>query len=323
MIDQYNRKIEYLRLSVTDRCNLRCQYCMPESGAAKLKHEDILTFEEILRTVKVLVGLGIRKVRLTGGEPLLRRGIVDLIRNIKAVDGIEQVMLTTNGVLLNKMMDDLICAGLDGINLSLDTLNANTFEKITRRDLFNDVQYTLSKVLNSKLAVKINCVPIAGINDDELIKIVELARYNDIKVRFIELMPIGCAVNFKGIPTDEIKSIIEKTYGQLIPHSEFRIPNYQGPARYFNLPEFVGQVGFIDAIDHKFCSSCNRIRLTSDGFLKLCLNSNAGLNIKSLLRAGIDDLDLMDNIRQAIYNKPKEHNFNKITDKTQMYQVGG
>ena len=323
MIDQYNRKIEYLRLSVTDRCNLRCQYCMPESGAAKLKHEDILTFEEILRTVKVLVGLGIRKVRLTGGEPLLRRGIVDLIRNIKAVDGIEQVMLTTNGVLLNKMMDDLICAGLDGINLSLDTLNANTFEKITRRDLFNDVQYTLSKVLNSKLVVKINCVPIAGINDDEVIKIVELARYNDIKVRFIELMPIGCAVNFKGIPTDKIKSIIEKTYGHLIPHSELRIPHYQGPAKYFNLPEFVGQVGFIDAIDHKFCSSCNRIRLTSDGFLKLCLNSNAGLNIKSLLRAGIDDLDLMDNIRQAIYNKPKEHHFNRITDKMQMYQVGG
>ena len=305
---------------MTDRCNLRCKYCMPESGAVKLRHEDILTFEEILRTVKVLVGLGIRKVRLTGGEPLLRRGIVDLIRNIKAVDGIEQVMLTTNGILLNKMMDDLICAGLDGINLSLDTLNANVFEKITRRDLFNDVQCTLSKLLNSSLIVKINCVPIAGINVDDVIKIAELARYNDVKVRFIELMPIGCAVNFKGLSSVNIKAKIESVYGKLRSASTNEL---QGPAKYFSLPGFIGQIGFIDAIEHKFCNSCNRIRLTSDGFLKLCLNSNSGLDIKSLLRSDVCDSDLMSNIRQAIYNKPKEHHFNGITDKTQMYQVGG
>ena len=320
MIDQYNRKIEYVRISVTDRCNLRCQYCMPESGVSKMKHEDILTLEEILTIVKSLASLGIRKVRLTGGEPLLRKGIISLIHNIKSIDGIEQVMLTTNGVLLNKMVDDLICAGLDGINLSIDTLNAKTFEKITRRNLFDDVQSALNKIINSKLILKINCVPIAGFNQSEILNLVELTKNHEIKLRFIELMPIGCAVDFKGIPTINIRKQIENAYGDLIPMPTNEL---QGPAKYFGLSGFAGQIGFIDAIDHKFCSSCNRIRLTSDGFLKLCLNSNAGLDIKSLLRTGANDSDLTDNIKQAIYNKPKEHHFNESIDKTQMYQVGG
>ena len=319
MIDQYNRKIEYLRLSVTDRCNLRCRYCMPESGCNKLRHEDILTFEEILEVIEALAGLGIRKVRLTGGEPLLRKGIVELIRNIKAVDGIEQVMLTTNGVLLNSMMSDLISAGLDGINLSLDTLSPNTFEKITRRDLFDDVQSALRKLLNSNLIVKLNCVPIAGFNDD-VIKIAELAHYNNIKVRFIELMPIGCAINFKGIPTSNIKAQIENIYGKLNPISPTEL---QGPARYYKINGFIGQIGFIDAIEHKFCKYCNRVRLTSNGLLRPCLNSDIYFDLKTFTRAQRGSKDTLRAFYEMIYQKPKEHQFEKFQNDDMMYQIGG
>ncbi|MBR1397966.1 MAG: GTP 3',8-cyclase MoaA [Selenomonadaceae bacterium] len=320
MIDQFNRKIEYVRISVTDRCNLRCRYCMPEHGVFKLAHEDILTFEEILTVVKIFAALGIRKIRLTGGEPLLRRNIVELVRNIKSVDGIEKVAITTNGVLLDKMVDALIEAGLDSINLSLDTLNKKIFNQITRRPMFEAVVSSLHKIIAANCEVKINCVPIVGLNDADIIELVSLARDNDIKVRFIELMPIGCASIYKGIPMSAIRNSIEEVYGHLMPLSKDEL---QGPAEYFSLRGFVGRIGFIDAIDHKFCSHCNRVRLTSDGFLKLCLNSQIGLDVKSLLRSGVSENILMDEMRRAIYNKPQEHHFENNVDKTKMYQVGG
>ena len=320
MIDQYKRRIEYVRISLTDRCNLRCQYCMPEHGVTKMKHEDILTLEEILKTAEILSKLGIKKIRLTGGEPLLRRGIIKLIGDLKSIKGIEQIALTTNGVLLDSMAEELIAAGLDSVNLSLDTLNEGAFNLITRRNLFGNVQSGLDKILKSKCEVKINCVPIVGINDSELLEIANLARNNDIKVRFIELMPLGCAVNFKGIETSTVKKQIENSFGEMVPvHKE----DLQGPAQYFKLQGFKGQIGFIDALEHKFCSSCNRIRLTADGFLKLCLNSNSGLDVKSLLRAGIEDDKLFEEVQNAIYNKPKEHHFNEHNDANKMYQIGG
>lgn len=320
MIDRFNRKIEYLRISVTDRCNLRCQYCMPESGVTKLEHKDILTFEEILRVVKVLAKLGIRKVRLTGGEPLLRRNIVSLVENIKSIDGIEQIFLTTNGVLLSRLADELIAAGLDGINLSLDALDGNIFAKVTRRKFLDDVLSGLRKIVDGGIEIKINCVPIVGINECETLKIAELAQNFPVKVRFIELMPISCATGFEGVSTSKLKTQIENRYGELTPLPKKYL---QGPAQYFTLPNFKGQIGFIDAIEHKFCKSCNRIRLTSDGFLKLCLNSNAGLNVKNLLRSNVSEENLIDELQQAIYNKPQEHNFGKTFDSTKMYQVGG
>ena len=321
MIDKYNRKIEYVRISLTDRCNLRCQYCMPEVGITKVSHSDILTLEEILRITKSLARLGIRKVRLTGGEPLLRKGIVNLIHDIKSIDGIEQIMLTTNGVLLANMVDDLISAGLDGVNLSLDTLDEGIFNTITRRNSFANVLSSLHKIIRKNLIIKINCVPIAGINESEIIKVASLAKDNNIKVRFIELMPIGCALNFKGIPMSTIKTYIEDVFGKLNPID--KSDKLQGPAQYFKLANFIGEIGFIDAIEHKFCSSCNRVRLTSNGFLKLCLNSNFGLDVKSLVRSNIDDEQLTDSLRKIIYDKPHEHNFYKKVDDTKMYQVGG
>lgn len=321
MIDRFNRKIEYLRVSLTDRCNLRCQYCMPEFGVAKMKHEDILTLEEILRVIELLAELGISKVRLTGGEPLLRRGIVNLIRDIKSIAGIKQVMLTTNGVLLDKMADDLINAGLDGVNLSLDTLDKNIFKKITRRDSFENVFGGLQKVISGGLEVKINCVPILGVNEGDILKIAALAKDNFIKVRFIELMPIGCAVDFAGVKTAKIKSQIEAVYGNLI--SVEKCNSLQGPAQYFSLPNFKGQIGFIDALEHKFCNSCNRIRLTAAGFLKLCLNSNDGLDVKKLLRSSISNENLIEELQKTIYYKPREHHFNENFDAEKMYQIGG
>lgn len=221
MIDRFNREIEYARISVTDRYNLRCRYCMPESGVEKISHADILTYEEIIRTTKIFARLGIKKIRLTGGEPLLRKNICALIGELKNIGGIEQVALTTNGVLLPKFAKKLVAAGLDGINLSLDTLDEKIFCDLTRRNFFWNVIAGLQILLAENFSnVKINCVAIRGVNDADILKLVELAKNNPVKVRFIELMPIGCARNFIGVPTSEICALIEKSFGSLIPVTE-------------------------------------------------------------------------------------------------------
>ena len=325
MKDQFGREIEYARISVTDRCNLRCRYCMPECGVKKIPHAEILTLEEVLRVAEIFSRLGIRKIRLTGGEPLLRKNLSTLVRELKNLSGIEQVTLTTNGVLLKNFAPELIAAGLDGVNLSLDTLDENIFADLTRRKLFGKVLEGL-QTLDKNLSVKINCVPLRGVNDGEILRLAALAEKNFIKVRFIELMPIGCAweSGLRGIPTAEIFSKLEKTFGQLVPVREKN--SLQGPAKYFQPKNFVGQIGFIDALEHKFCGSCNRVRLTAEGFLKTCLSFDAGLDVKKLLRAGVGDEELSEKISDAIYHKPREHFFDgdkKFRDKRQMYQVGG
>ena len=322
MKDKFGRKIEYARISITDRCNLRCKYCMPECGVKKISHEEILRFEEILFVTKIFARLGIKKIRLTGGEPLLRKNICELIFEMKKIPGIEQIFLTTNGVNLKNLAENLISAGLDGINLSLDTLNAKIFEKITRRNDFAKVFEGLQILLEKNFPVKINCVPIKNFNDGEILKIARLAEKNFIKVRFIELMPIGCAKNFQGVPTSEIFNSIEKNFGKLKPVEEKIFLN--GPAKYFSIKNFVGQIGFIDAIEHKFCKNCNRIRLTAEGFLKPCLNFSTGLDVKSLLRNNFGEEKILREIEKIIYNKPTEHNFEKnFGDARKMYQIGG
>jgi len=329
MQDQYNRKIEYVRISLTDRCNLRCRYCMPEAGVLKLRHEDILSFAEILRIVQGLAALGIRKVRLTGGEPLVRRNLPELIGKIRQIPGIEQVVLTTNGVLLSEQGEDLIKAGLTGINISLDTLNPATFAAITRRPLFAKVHTGLERVMSLGLEnIKLNCVPIYGVNEGEIPALAGLAREYPLKVRFIELMPIGCAyeVGYRGVPMKEVRTRLENSYGHLHP-VEKKTDRLQGPAAYYRLPGFLGQVGFIDAMEHKFCAECNRVRVTAEGFLKLCLNQKNGLDLRGLLRSGISEENLKLALRQAIYRKPAEHLFtdteNVARDSRAMYQVGG
>ncbi|MBQ3725457.1 MAG: GTP 3',8-cyclase MoaA [Selenomonadaceae bacterium] len=322
MIDQFGREINYARISVTDRCNLRCRYCMPECGVKKISHAEILSLEEILRVAEIFSRLGIRKIRLTGGEPLLRKNLPTLVRALKNLSGIEQVTLTTNGVLLKNFSAELIAAGLDGINLSLDTLDEKIFSELTRRKLFGNVRDGLQTVLGARLSLKINCVPLRGVNDGEILRLASLAEKNFIKVRFIELMPIGCAWSsgLRGVPTAEIFSTLEKNFGALVPVREKN--SLQGPAKYFRPKNFIGQIGFIDALEHKFCGECNRIRLTAEGFLKTCLSFDAGLDVKKILRAGVNDEELAEKIRDAIYRKPREHFFSGKTN-FQMYQVGG
>ena len=331
MQDQFQRKIEYLRISVTDCCNLRCRYCMPAHGVKKLRHADVLSYEEILRNVRALAGMGIRKVRLTGGEPLVRRDITHLVRGLKEVPGIETVALTTNGVLLGSMMDELLDAGLDAVNLSLDTLDGGKFFSITRRPLFGPVMETLERLAKEcRLDVKVNCVPIAGVNDDEIPAIAALARAHPIKVRFIELMPIGAArmADYRGVPMDEVRAQLKEAFGALLPVGETAHGRAApaGPAVYVRPAGFAGALGFIDAMEHKFCAACNRVRLTAEGFLKLCLYSNAGLDTRALLRSGVTDAQLRERIAHAVWKKPAEHYFeidSETRDRRAMYQGGG
>lgn len=326
MQDQYGREIDYVRISITDRCNLRCTYCMPEEGIENYtSHTEILSYEEILRLVRCLAKLGIGKIKLTGGEPLVRLGCCDLVRQLKAIDGIEQVTITTNGVLLEELAGGLIEAGIDGINVSLDTVERDIFQQITRRDYFDSVMAGIEKVKALRYQnLKINCVPIAQFNKKELVKLAAQARDYPMAVRFIELMPIGLAQAYTAVSKEEIMDMLTEAFGPMTPYAG-TLGN--GPAEYYSLPDFKGHIGFIGAIHNKFCGQCNRIRLTSNGFLKLCLNQNKGGDLLPLIRGNASDEELTEVMRNIIYQKPAAHHFyeddQQDTDSRQMYQVGG
>lgn len=312
MIDNYKRKIDYIRISVTDRCNLRCFYCMPKEGVKPLKHVDILTFDEIVRLCRCFAEFGVNKIKLTGGEPLVRKNLVGLVRSIKDIEGIKNVTLTTNGVLLKEQLPDLIEAGLDAINISLDTLNPEIYAKITGSPVLQEVLDGIKQALTyEKLNVKVNCLPIPGVNEDDILKIAELAKDTRVNVRFIEMMPIGLGKNYSYYNEDNIVNKIELVYGPLIKLEE-KLGN--GPAHYYSVPGFVGKVGFISAMSHQFCEECNRIRLTSDGFLKTCLQYAEGADLKSILRETKEDEYLKQVIYQTIFSKPQSHHFNDYSN---------
>ena len=324
MIDGCGRTIDYLRISIIDRCDLRCVYCMPEHGVAAVAHEEILSYEEILRLVKVFAGLGIRKIKLTGGEPLMRRNVAHLVRELKKIPGIEQVTLTTNGILLAEMMEELAEAGIDGINLSLDTLNPQVFEKIARRNSFEKVMEGFQAALKySKIPLKINCVPL-GMEGQDLVEMAELARKYPVHVRFIEMMPIGLGKQFTFCSEAQILEGLEKQYGKAEPFSQ-NLGN--GPGHYYSFEGFLGKVGFISAISHKFCESCNRVRLTSQGYLKTCLQYDIGIDLKKILREGAKEAELQNAIKKALKDKPLSHQFEskveKHAEKSMMAQIGG
>ena len=325
MLDKLNRKIDYLRISVIDRCNLRCVYCMPEEGIESIPHDEILTYDEILRICEIVSELGIRKIKITGGEPLVRKDIVNLIRDIKNIDKIEQVTLTTNGILLHEMLDDLYDAGIDAINISLVTLNKDNFKKITRRDGLEKVLMSIDKAYDLGIRVKINCLAIRDFNLRELVEIASFAKDREIDVRFIELMPIGFGKKYTQIDNDEILSILESRFGTFEIVTEKR---GNGPAKYYRNQNMKGCIGFISAISHEFCESCNRIRLTSSGFLKLCLHYNKGIDLKEPIRNGISDEDLKKLIHDTIWNKPISHKFGHASEEQDielknMVQIGG
>ncbi|SEJ30621.1 cyclic pyranopterin phosphate synthase [Propionispira arboris] len=326
MLDQFGRTIEYMRISVTERCNLRCTYCMPAEGIKQMRCKDLLSYEEIIRLAKIFAELGIKKIKLTGGEPLVRLNICQLIAELKAIPQIEQVTITTNGVLLPQMAKDLIAAGLDGVNISLDSVNRESFHQLTLCDQLPNVLQGIDTLLalNFK-SIKLNCVPIAGINEDQLMDIAGFAQKYPISVRFIELMPIGMAHDFTAIETTKVLSMLQERYGVLTPYTS-QLGN--GPATYYSLPNFKGKIGFIEAMHHKFCTNCNRVRLTSNGFLKLCLQYDKGIDLKDLLRSQKADNVIREVIEETIYQKPKEHLFDDSSivegkDQRNMFQVGG
>lgn len=323
MRDQWNREIDYLRISITDRCNLRCRYCMPEEGVTWFEHSQILTYEEIIRLCRIFYELGIRKVKVTGGEPLVRKGVPWLIRALKESCHMEQVTLTTNGVLLKEQIGGLVEAGLDGVNVSLDTLNREKFLEITRRDQLSEALDGLEEALRyQELNVKVNCVP-AAYNLDEVTTIAGLAKDDPLTVRFIELMPIGQGRNKDGISEEKILGLLEQKYGVLCPY-DGNMGN--GPAHYYELPGFRGKIGFISAISHKFCGECNRMRLTSDGGFKTCLQYGETLDLRSLLRSGVSDTEIREQLEKEIQKKPQCHHFEKQVEnieKQNMSKIGG
>ena len=307
MKDRFGRTIDYLRISVTDRCNLRCIYCMPEEGVQWVPHQEILSYEEIARLCRLFAGLGIRRIRLTGGEPLVRQDLPDLIDRLHRIDGIDEINLTTNGILFAPMAEALRGAGLHGVNFSLDTLRPEVFRRITRTDRFADARAGIDAALRLGFArVKVNCVPVAGVNDGEIAAIAALARDHPLEVRFIEMMPIGCAKGFTPISMEDVYGRLAAAFGPGAPYSG-TLGN--GPASYYSFPGFSGHVGFISAITHEFCGQCNRIRLTAGGYLKLCLHYSAGVDLRQGLRGGESDEALTERIRRAIAHKPDHHRF--------------
>ena len=325
MKDQYGRTIDYIRISVTDRCNLRCVYCMPEEGVEQVAHEEILTYQEIVRIARLCARMGISKVKLTGGEPLVRKGLYSLVRDLKRCEGIEQVTLTTNGVELKSQMEELAKAGLDAVNISLDTLDAGMYASVTRRDMLDQALEGLKEALRyPQVKVKINCVPMRNVNEGQWTTLAGLSRDLPVDVRFIEMMPIGLGKEFQGRRQDDSLAALRKDYGQ---ETLFYGKCGNGPSIYVKFPGFKGRIGFISAISHKFCGECNRIRLTSEGFLKPCLQYENGTDIKGPLRRGQSDEELAMLIEDAIYRKPRSHHFEQAEgegfEQRQMSKIGG
>ena len=325
MFDSCRRDIHYLRLSVTDRCNLRCRYCMPD-GAKIPEHEEVLTHEEFLRLAALFAQCGIDTVRVTGGEPLVRKNVAQLVAGLKETPGIRRVTLTTNAVLLAEQLPALLDAGLDSVNISLDTLRPEVFRQITARDDFAAVQAGLQAALESGLPVKLNCVPQAGVNEGELEALAALAKDNAMQVRFIEMMPIGYGAAMPCISGPELRARFARRWPELAPLSAAQEHALgDGPAVYYTVPGWQGSIGFIAAVHGKFCASCNRVRLTSQGFLRPCLASETGCDLRTLLRSGADDAQLLAAIRETIWAKPREHHFNdsSMPATRGMYRIGG
>jgi cyclic pyranopterin phosphate synthase len=328
-LDSYSRPINYLRISVTDRCNLRCVYCMPPEGVAWRPPAQILRFEEIETVVRAAADLGISKVRLTGGEPLVRLGIVDLVRMLAAVPGIDDLTMTTNGILLSRHAQDLSTAGLRRVNVSLDTLRSERFERITRWGRLDDVLAGIESAHQAGLEpVKINAVIIRGMNDDEVVDFGLRTVHEGWHVRFIEWMPVGhepLAVEHWSdavVTADEMRQRIEAKLGQLSPA---KASIGSGPARYYRLPGARGSIGFISPVSEHFCYGCNRLRLTADGQLRPCLLSDGEIDLRTALRSGAGVAEIKELIVQAIDSKPPRHHLDerRSPQKRAMSQIGG
>jgi cyclic pyranopterin phosphate synthase len=322
MQDATGRTITYLRVSLTDRCNLRCSYCMPEGGVPMLSHADIMTFDELERVVAAAVSLGITKVRLTGGEPLVRKGVVGLVERLSALEGLEELAMTTNATLLAPLARDLKAAGLDRVNVSLDTLDPARYRAITHRGDLASALAGIDAALEAGLTpLKINCVLMGGVNEDDIAPLAALAKDRPVGVRFIELMPMGCCASWPRERFIKAERVLEEV-PELAP-VEAAAPT--GVAELFTAPGWAGTVGLIRPVSHKFCSSCNRIRLTSDGKIKPCLHSREEVNVR-----GLEGRALVEALAGAMRTKPEHHFLEDLGDSMRasmsardMNEIGG
>lgn len=307
LADQFNRPITYLRISVTDKCNLRCVYCMPERGLPWLPKSDILSYEEIVELVRTAASVGVRSIRLSGGEPLIRKDLHRLVREIAAIDGIEDIALSTNGLLLEEQIDELLDAGLRRVNVSLDTLREDRFQEIARRPGLDRVLAGIEAVIARGMhPVKINCVAMRGRNDDEIAAFAEWTKKRPVFVRFIELMPVHENLGIQRdayISSDEILERV-RAIGELRPASG---PGGNGPARYFAFDGAAGAVGVISPLSHDYCERCNRVRLSADGRLRLCLFGDYEIDLRTPLRAGASPEEIAGILRSAMLIKPERH----------------
>ena len=323
MLDRYGRVINYLRISVTDRCNLRCCYCMPE-GVQDVGLKNILTFEEIWEIVRTGVSLGITHIRITGGEPLVRKDCVDLIRGIREIPGVETITMTTNGVLLGNYAKQLKEAGVDGVNISLDTLDPEEFFKITGKRELQEVLAGIRAAKTAGLPVKLNAV-----NRKELdpIPLVRYAQEENLPIRFIEMMPVGYGKKYVGRSNEELRETLEAVCGnaECMTNREELSRMGSGPAVYYQFSDLKVPVGFISAIHGKFCDTCNRVRLTAEGYLKLCLCYDEGEDLRRVLREGEKE-NLRTIMEQTIFRKPAAHCFEhpaEMTETHEMVKIGG
>lgn len=305
LFDNHGRPLNYLRLAVTDRCNLRCFYCMPEEGIKYMPKKELLTFEEIERIISLLAGMGITKVRLTGGEPFVRTDLMKLLARIVEMEGINDVHITTNGILTAPHIKELKALGIASVNLSLDTLDVERFNKITRRDEFAKTWNTLQLLLENGIPVKINSVVMEDKNIEDIIPMVELTRNKNISVRFIEEMP------FNGEGSHYVK--LNWTYKKILEHIKSAYPDIQkisdmdnATASHYQIPGFKGDIGIIAAFSRTFCGSCNRIRITAQGTLKTCLYDNGVLDIKNLIRSGKSDEEIKSELLFAFSHRAKD-----------------
>ena len=325
-LDNFNRPISYLRISVTDRCNLRCMYCMPPEGVPCRSHEEILRYEEIELIVQAAASLGISKVRLTGGEPLVRLGFVELVRMLARIPGIDDLAMTTNGTLLARYAAELAQAGLKRVNVSLDTLQPERLRQITRR---GDLAAVFKGIVAAREAglvpLKVNTVVVRGLNDDEVVNFARLTLEGDWHVRFIELMPLGTNTAWADdayVSVGEVRRQIEDALGELAP-AKVGVGN--GPARYYRLPGAVGTIGFISPVSEHFCYQCNRLRLTADGRLRPCLLSDFEIDLRTPLRQGASLAEVRELLIRSIGAKPRGHRLDESIAPREraMSEIGG
>ena len=325
LFDRYKRQLNYLRISITDRCNLNCTYCAPKSQHPRLPHDEILRYEEILRLARIFLDLGISKIRITGGEPLVRKGIFPFLSCLNQMKKIEDLALTTNGLFLTESLEKLKSVGIKRLNISLDTLNPETFYKITGENAFHKVWEGIVKSEQMGFhPIKINAVALRGINDEDLIDLARLSFSHLFHIRFIEQMPMGNQLVDDKNPllTPEIKRLL-KPLGKLIPIQK---KNIDGPAQRYRFEDAKGEIGFISPLSHHFCGTCNRLRLTASGFLRVCLLSENQTDLKTPLRSGFSDQEIADIILNTIRLKPMSHNLNgkqPVIVPCRMSSIGG